>query len=326
MFNLQKHKVAQVTSYEKYLRQNSLGPKDNDGQSIHEKELPHRKGEQYTTTEDQMRKNNKNTIVKDDSDIIEKVLNEANGGYVVHRSDDKWDIQVPPINATVEKIRQNRVESDYKTKKESHWSISYNEKKQQGKLPKWTKSPDQHDAITLNNDPRRFSEAEGFPIHEDQRENDKEHSKKPKIKPLIGKITTANIDNVVTGIKTGQSIEYDTAIVAILREAEKEKRELTTVEQKTISDLKISRTNVLLAQQMPEKVLFGITLDDTIHGNPGEKRVLPAGTKVRLETADNIPEGGYWAHPLDGHPWPKETEAWAESVGVHLMPEDIKIS
>ncbi len=67
-----------------------------------------------------------------------------------------------------------------------------------------------------------------------------------EIKPLVGNITTADVDRLARTVKTGKTIDFDTAIVAILREAELEKRELTTVEQKTISDLKISRTKAVL--------------------------------------------------------------------------------
>ena len=66
------------------------------------------------------------------------------------------------------------------------------------------------------------------------------------IKPLVGDITTADIHMVANKIKTGASVDYDTAIVAIIRESEKEKRELTSVEQNAVAKLKIARTKAML--------------------------------------------------------------------------------
>lgn len=217
MFNLKKS-TAQIAPTEKQILENNVGPTADDDQPIAEKVLPHRTGDQYTTTEDQLKSSS-----TDDAQIIEKVLNDATSSYVTHRS-DAADISVPPINVLVEKLRQDRLESDWKESKEAHWSQTYDEKKQ--RITKWKKNVSQHDEIVLNNDPRRFSGEEP--------------------KPLVGGITTADVDRVAHLVKEGESLEYDTAIVAILREAEKEKRELTSVEQKTISDLKIARTKALL--------------------------------------------------------------------------------
>lgn len=243
MFNLSKKtKVAQAPVYEKNLRQDKIGPVDNDGQSIYEKELPHRDGEEKKVpTQGQF--GNKHTV-NDDSQIIEKVLSEAKS-YVTHRT-DKWSMPITPMSAVVEKMRQDRLSEDWKPEKTSHWSQTYNEKKQQGSLPKWPKNAPQSSAITLGNDPRRFEGMEGLPVHADQRKNDAEHGKNVNIKPLVGNITTASITKVAHSIKAGEGIDYDKAVVAILREAEKEKRELTKVEQKTISELKIARTKSLL--------------------------------------------------------------------------------
>lgn len=222
MFNLKKTN-AQITPTEKQIAQDNIGPGADDKQPITEKVLPHREGDKYTITEDQL--NAQKSADSSDAQIIEKVLNEAKS-YVTHRS-DAAEISVPPINVLVEKMRQDRLANDWQEKKDTkHWSQTLDEKKQQATMPKWPKNAPQHDKIVLNNDPRRFE------------------GEKPK--PLVGNITTADVDRVAHLIKMGESLEYDTAIVAILREAEVEKRELTSVEQKTISDLKEARTNALL--------------------------------------------------------------------------------
>lgn len=252
MFNLKKTKEAQVP-YEKYLRQEDIGPKADDNQAIWDKELPHRTGDQYVTTEKQMQDEKKHLAESDDSQIIEKVLNEAKS-YVVHRS-DKWQLPVPPMSVLVEKLRQDRVAKDYKTEKSDHWSITFDEKKQFAQLPKWPKNAPQHDEITLNNDPRRFSNTDSLPINEEQSKNDSTHSSNVDIKPLVGNITKADVNRVAELIKTGQSIDYDTAIVAILRETEKEKRELTPVERKAISEIKIARTAAMLSQPQTTEIV-----------------------------------------------------------------------
>lgn len=243
MFNLKNHKEAQVSPTEKYLRQENVGPEADDGQAIWEKELPHREGDKETITEDQF--GSKHKIADgDDAKVIEKVLEEAKG-YVTHRS-DQAETSVMPNAALVEKMRQNRVAEDYEVDKESHWSQTYNEKKQQGKLPRFPKNAPQHDKIVLNNDPRRFETAKNLPVHEHQPENDADRNKSNTIKPLTGGVTTADVDRVASNVKTGKSVDFDTAIVAILREADKESRELTPVEQKTISELKIARTKSMM--------------------------------------------------------------------------------
>ena len=56
------------------------------------------------------------------------------------------------------------------------------------------------------------------------------------------------------------------------------------------------------------------TTRETVHGNPGERRILPANTLVVLIPASNLPPDSAiksWAHPVEGHPWPAATEAWA---------------
>lgn len=228
MFNMKKHTKTAQAPYEKYHRDENIGPKANDSAPIEEKQLPHREGYEQTITEDQM-KNKHEWGENEKAKPIEKLLESATSQYVTHRS-DSGDLSMPPINALVEKIRQKRLAEEYSTKKTSHWSHTFNEKKQQGSLPKWSKNAPQHDKLVLNNDPDRFSGTQDA----------------PKIKPLVGNITTADVDQVATSIKTGQSSEYDNAIMAILRLAHSEKRELSNVEQKTIVDLKIARTTQMM--------------------------------------------------------------------------------
>ena len=235
------HKNAQITNREKALRDHKVDPKADDNQTIWEKELPHREGVKETITEDQM---TTNAQTNKDDEILEKILNDAKS-YVQHRS-DAAEISVPPINAVVEKKTQERMEDDWKTDKKSHWSITFNDQKQRGSLPKWPKNAPQHDKIVLNNDPRRFEGATSLPTNETQSKNDATHGQKPNIKPLVGNITQAEIKTVAEIIKQGSSVEYDSAMVAILSDAEREERELSTVERKAISDLKVARTKAML--------------------------------------------------------------------------------
>ena len=68
------------------------------------------------------------------------------------------------------------------------------------------------------------------------------------------------------------------------------------------------------------------TTRETIHGNPGERRVLPVNTLIAIEPASNLAAESvikWWAHPVNGHPWPTETEQWAEDVGVGLRADDV---
>lgn len=233
MFNMKQHTKLAQAPYEKYHRDENIGPKANDDAPIPEKQLPHREGYEQTITESQMK--NKNESADDNAKPIEKLLESATSKYVKHRS-DAGDLTVPPMSALVEKIRQKRLAEDYKVDKTSHWSLTFNEKKQQGSLPKWQKNAPQHDKPVLCNDPDRFAGTNADPVgfHTDN------------IQPLIGNITTADVDNVATMIKTGQSAEFDSAIMAILRLAHNEKRELSNVERKTIVDLKISRTEQMM--------------------------------------------------------------------------------
>ena len=70
------------------------------------------------------------------------------------------------------------------------------------------------------------------------------------------------------------------------------------------------------------------TTRETVHGNPGERRSLPAHTLIVVIPASNLPPDSpikYWAHPVEGPPWPAETKAWAEDVGVGLYADDVAL-
>jgi hypothetical protein len=224
MFNLKSHKTAEsVAPYEKYLRNETIGPKADDSQPITEKSVQHRTGNQYTTTEDQLKE--VHSKAKTDAQVIEEVLNSATSTYVNHRSAQDG-LLVPPINTLVEKMRQERLSSDFKQTKDKNWTVTFNDKKQNGSLPKWPKITKQHEKTVLNNDSDRFK------------------NKEPEA--LIGDLTVADIDRAVVNVKNGVSAEFDTAIVAILEKANQDNRQLTNVEQMTISDLKIARTKAMV--------------------------------------------------------------------------------
>jgi hypothetical protein len=218
MFNMKKHTKSAQVPYEKYHRKNTLGPQADDTDPIHEKKLPHRDGFEQTITEDQM-----DDRKESQAQIVQKKLDSVTSKYVTHRNNA--DLVVPPISAVVEMLRQERL-SEREESKKPHWSQTFNEKKQQGALPKWSKNAPQHDKVVLNNDPRRFP--------------------KDEIQPLVGSITTADVHHIANSIKEGKSREYDNAVGAILRSAHEEGRELTSIERKTVVNLKIARTNYLL--------------------------------------------------------------------------------
>jgi len=200
MFNMKQHTKSAQKPYEKYHRDENLGPKANDNASIGEKQLPHRNGFEQTVTEDQM-KNEHECGDTQKAKPIEKLLESATSTYVKHRS-DAGDLVVPPLNALVA----------------------------------WNKNAPQHDKYVLNNDPDRFSGTNSDPVNF--------HTE--KIQPLIGNVTTADVNKVADSIKTGESGEFDGAIMAILRLAHNEKRELSDVERKTIVDLKVARTEQMM--------------------------------------------------------------------------------
>ena len=242
MFNLKDfNKTAQIAPYEKYHRKENLGPKADDHQSIWEKNLPHRGNAPEKISEDQLE--SQNNI--DDTQIIEKVLNEAQS-YVQHRSDATW-LSVPPLNVLVEKMRQKRLE-DYKPEKKSHWSQSLKDKAQLGTLPKWPKGAKQHDKLVLNNDPDRFKGVNHLPTSADQSENDASHGNSGSVDILVGDITKAEVHQMADMIKQGSGMDHDKAIYTINKTADKEGRELNPIEQKSVSDIKIARTNYLLGR------------------------------------------------------------------------------
>jgi hypothetical protein len=68
------------------------------------------------------------------------------------------------------------------------------------------------------------------------------------------------------------------------------------------------------------------TIRETVHGNPGEQRVLPANIIIAVVPATNLPPDSpiqFWAHPVDGHPWSAETANWAQDAGVGLHADDV---
>lgn len=233
---MKQHTKSAQAPYEKYHREENLGPKANDDAPIPEKQLPHRDGFDQKITEDQMTSEHE-WGDSEKAKTIEKLLESATSGYVKHRS-SAGDLVSPPLDVLVEKMYQKREAEDYKVDKKSHWSHTFNEKKQSGSLPKWNKNFPQHEKHVLGNDPSRFSGNNTDPVEF--------HNE--TISPLVGNITTADIDQVAVSIKTGKSAEFDSAIIAILRLAHDEKRELSEVEQKTVVDLKVSRTE----QMMPK--------------------------------------------------------------------------
>lgn len=248
MFNLNKHaKTSQLMNIEKMLRKDKLSPKAGDGHKTTEKELNHKGKDTESVTEKQMKSMDRNA--HSEYRIIEKVLNEAKEKYNPLRSDATW-LSVPPISALVEKIRQKRIDSHFKTDKAEHWSMDYKNQDQNGSLPEWPGNAAQHDKIVLQNDPRRFTGVDTMPTEPLANDNIKALRKSKSEMPLVGGITVADIDRVSHNIKTGQSVDYDTAIVAILKQADQEKRELNEVEQKMIADIKKNRTAAMLAKSL----------------------------------------------------------------------------
>lgn len=92
--------------------------------------------------------------------------------------------------------------------------------------------------------------------------------------------------------------------------------------------------NVHIPGYMQDNTRFGITTRETVHGNPGERRILPQGLKVKLTSAVNLPNDAFylqlskfkwWAQPLDQYPWPADTAEWVKSVGVGLHADDVDL-
>lgn len=75
--------------------------------------------------------------------------------------------------------------------------------------------------------------------------------------------------------------------------------------------------------------MYGFTLKETHHGNPGEKLILTKGIVVNLRLATNLPGNSpvkYWASPARGFKWPAKTVQWARDVGVGLLDEDVSVT
>jgi hypothetical protein len=56
------------------------------------------------------------------------------------------------------------------------------------------------------------------------------------------------MDRTVAATKTGQTSDFDSAIVAILKQADEEKRELSLEEQQAVVSLKVARTRTGMAK------------------------------------------------------------------------------
>ncbi len=71
------------------------------------------------------------------------------------------------------------------------------------------------------------------------------------------------------------------------------------------------------------------TIRDLVFGNPGETRLLPAGIRVRIKPALNLPKGDYlqwWAFPpyASRPAWPSDTANWAtRGPGCLVTSEDL---
>lgn len=218
-FNLSKFATEPT---EKYLRnKDNIAPVTYPA-AIAEKNLDNSVGNKYTTTENLLEETRKAS--KDPEEVIEKVLNAAKSDLVNHRC-AKDGLLVPPINVLVEQMRLERL-SEWDTKKEKNWTIEFPDKEQNGSLPAFPKSPDQHNKISLEADPQRFEGEE--------------------VKPMTGDLQT--FASIASKIKLGESKEYDKAIVAILQQASNENRELSQVEQNAITDIKIARTKFLMTK------------------------------------------------------------------------------
>lgn len=225
MFNLKKVSDSQLIT-EKSLRVEN--PETKDLQTITDKNLDRNNKDLNIVTEKQFSRNEKV------SQILEKVLNKNKGVFQKLRNDTST-LTSPPINVLVEKMRQERLAELYKDKSTKDWTTESSSKEQNGELPDWPQSKKQHTEISLNNDPRRFKN-----IKVDKGLISGE------LEPLVGNITKKDINKVASSIKNGDSIEYDTAIVAILKQADLENRELTSVEKNQINSIKKERTQFLL--------------------------------------------------------------------------------
>lgn len=214
-FNMQE----KIKSQEKQLRENfgENPPKD----LVIEKVLDNSSKDDLVTIQGHL----ETDVHTADSEMgLEKSLNTIDGKYVDHRKGPEF-LTVPPINALVEKMRQDRFAKDYHPEKSKHWSFNF-KSDQNGSLPKWPKSPDPKGVNQY--DPEQWN---------------RDH---PEAEEIVKGVTKASIDELVHKIKSGETREHDSAIVAILKQANLENRDLTAIEQSTISHLKIARTNAFL--------------------------------------------------------------------------------
>ena len=62
---------------------------------------------------------------------------------------------------------------------------------------------------------------------------------------------------------------------------------------------------------------------ELVYGNPGERRTIPAGTRVRVVPASNLPGGGFWIEPDDPTAVGADVMAWAEGPGCHARADDL---
>ena len=73
----------------------------------------------------------------------------------------------------------------------------------------------------------------------------------------------------------------------------------TNNERSTVIRTKLTTHNKNPHMQMAR------TTGETVHGNPGERRVVPANTLIVIIPASNLPLDSpirYWAHPVKSHP------------------------
>jgi hypothetical protein len=148
---------------------------------------------------------------------------------------------------------------------------------------------------------------------------------------------------IADGIPTPELAQYLCHAANVLPELVAAARNLQQNWEKNLTD-PMARLNAALARAenvgqpettaRPDKATkaglkqMARTTRETVHGNPGERRLLPANTLVVIEPASNLPPDSaikYWAYPVNGHPWPADTEAWAEDVGVGLYAADVAL-
>lgn len=226
MFNFTKISNSQKIT-EKSLRTES--PESKELNTITDKNLDRNNTDLNKVTEKQFSRSEKI------SQILEKVLNRNNGAFQKLRDNHVDNLSIPPINILVEKLRQDRNKELFINKTNKDWTTENTSKAQNGELPDWPQSRKQHTEISLNNDSRRFN---NIKIDKGIISGD--------LEPLSGNITKKDITKIASSIKNGDSIDYDTAIVAILKQADSENRELNEIEKKQINSLKKERTQFLL--------------------------------------------------------------------------------